>query len=522
MEQNDQLDELLVCRLDLRQRKPEPGSIIIFGASGDLTARKLMPALFHLFADRQLPEPCRIIGFARSHKTDAEWREEMRQAVMQYSRPPKPEPAQWEAFAALLSYCQGDYGDPQAYGRLGAQLAGLGQEVLRRNLLFYLATPPSQFAEVVRRLHEAGLLVKDDRGPFWQRIVVEKPFGHDLASAQQLNAELTRYAHEKQIFRIDHYLGKETVQNLLVFRFSNAIFEQLWHRQAVDHVQITVSEQGGVGGRGGYYEEAGALRDMVQNHLLQVLALAAMEPPVSLEAESIRDEKVKLLKSIRPIDPSQVATQVVRGQYAAGQVDSEARRGYRQEPKVSPNSRVETFVALRLWLDNWRWAGVPFYLRTGKNLALSASEVRVQFRPPPHVLFAAQCGPRLDANSLTIRLQPAEGITLHVNGKIPGTALQLRPVRMRFSYNAEFGAYTPEAYERLLLEALAGDATLFTRRDEVEIAWSLIDPIRQVWAAQPLTDRDFYPAGTWGPQPAADLLASRGHAWRNPQVVTEG
>ncbi|MBU6399345.1 MAG: glucose-6-phosphate dehydrogenase, partial [Verrucomicrobia bacterium] len=322
-------------------------------------------------------------------------------------------------------------------------------------------------------------------------------------------------------FRIDHYLGKETVQNILMFRFSNAIFEQLWTRNSVDYVQITVSEKLGVGGRGGYYEEAGALRDMVQNHLLQVLALATMEPPVSLEAESIRDEKVKLLKSIRPILPAQISRCGVRGQYVAGLIDGQPRPAYRQEPKVKPDSNTETFVALKLFIDNWRWAGVPFYLRTGKNLPLSASEVRVEFRRPPNVLFAAQCGPKLDANAIMLRLQPNEGIYLRFNGKIPGASAQIRPVRMHFSYGAEFGAYTPEAYERLLLEAVAGDATLFIRRDEVETAWGIVDPIREAWAGTPLNEREFYAAGTWGPAASDELLASLGQVWRNPQPITE-
>ncbi len=520
MEQPDQLDELLTCRLDFTRKTVEPCTIVIFGASGDLTARKLIPAFYHLFAEKQLPTPFRIIGFARREKSDTMWREELQVALEKFSRTKKADPAIWEAFAANVSYCQGEFSDAEAYKKLAAQIASSPHEGLRRNVLFYLSTSPSQFAEVVELLHRTSSLSKGDSGKFWQRVVVEKPFGHDLASAQKLNAELTRFVHEKQIYRIDHYLGKETVQNILMFRFSNAIFEHLWNRQMVDHFQITVSEKLGVGSRGGYYEEAGALRDMVQNHLLQVLALVTMEPPVSLEAESIRDEKVKLLKSIRPLQPGQIAANVVRGQYVAGQMDGQPRPAYRQEQKVRPDSSVETFVALKLLIDNWRWSGVPFYLRTGKNLPQSASEVRVQFRPTPNVLFAAQCGPKLDANAITLRLQPNEGISLRFNGKIPGNSLQLRPVRMHFSYDSEFGAYTPEAYERLLLEAISGDATLFIRRDEVETAWTIVDPIREIWETLPVTEREFYPAGSWGPQAADELLAARGHTWRNPQPIT--
>jgi glucose-6-phosphate 1-dehydrogenase len=511
------LDEPACGNISAERKPLEPCSIVIFGASGDLTARKLIPAFYHLCKDKQMPSAFRVIGFARRDKTDESWRNELREELNQFSRTQPVDDAVWREFAKNLFYCRGDLTDAAAYKKLEEMLTSFGSGPLRENLLFYLATQPSQFGEVIEQIHRAGLLHKDGAG--WQRIVVEKPFGHDLASAQMLNRELTRYAHEQQVCRIDHYLGKETVQNILMFRFSNSIFERLWNRESVEHVQITVSEKIGVGDRGGYYEEAGALRDMVQNHILQVLSLVTMEPPVSLAAESVRDEKVKLLKSIRALTPEDVARQVVRGQYFAGIVNGESRPGYRQEPKVQPNSNVETYVALKLLIDNWRWSGVPFYLRTGKNLPMSASEVRIQFRPTPHVLFAAQCGQHLDSNAIALRLQPNEGIYLRFNGKVPGMSLGVRPVRMHFSYDSEFGAYTPEAYERLLLEAIAGDATLFIRRDEVETAWQIVDSIRIGWDGKPLTNREFYAAGTWGPIAADDLLAQGGHAWHEPQMI---
>lgn len=514
----DQFDDPTICRLDSQRKDVEPCSIVIFGASGDLTERKLIPALYHLFKEKQLPPAFRIIGIARREKTDESFRAELRAALGQFSRTQPVDDAAWSAFAAHVVYCVGDLTDPAAYQKLEQRLTAFDHPALRNNLLFYLAISPSQFGAAVEHLHQAGLLQRHPTTG-WQRIVVEKPFGHDLASAHTLNGELTRYAHENQVFRIDHYLGKETVQNILMFRFSNSIFERLWNRESVDHVQITVSEKHSVGGRGGYYEEAGAMRDMVQNHILQVLALVAMEPPVSLEAESIRDEKVKLLKSIRPLTREDVARQVVRGQYFAGVMDGQPQPGYRQEPKVQPDSNVETYVAMKLLIDNWRWAGVPFYLRTGKCLPLGASEVRIQFRPTPNVLFAAVCGSKLDPNALTLRLQPNEGISIRFNGKVPGTQVGVRPVRMHFSYDSEFGAYTPEAYERLLLEAVAGDATLFIRRDEVETAWNIVDSIRQGWEGKPLSNREFYAAGTWGPMAAEELLAQSGHVWRDPQPV---
>jgi glucose-6-phosphate 1-dehydrogenase len=509
----------MTCRLGETHKAMDPCSLVIFGASGDLTARKLIPALYHLHKEGQMPPDYRIVGVARREKTDASWRQELRQALDQFSRSKPVDEKVWQEFSEHLFYCEGDLTDAGTYAKLERQLSGFKSEPLRQHLLFYLATSPSQFGETVEKLHDAGLLHKEGEDG-WQRIVIEKPFGHDLESAHQLNRELARFASEPQVFRIDHYLGKETVQNILMFRFSNAIFERLWNRDSIDHVQITVSESGGVGQRGGYYEEAGALRDMVQNHLLQVLSLVAMEPPVSLDAEAIRDEKVKLLRSLRPLTPEDTARQVVRGQYFAGAVNGELRPGYRQEPKVKPDSNVETYVALKLFIDNWRWSGVPFYLRTGKNLPLSTSEVRVQFRPTPYVLFAAQCGQKLDSNALVLRLQPNEGISLRFNGKVPGTSVEVRPVRMHFSYDAEFGAYTPEAYERLLLDAMVGDATLFIRRDEVETAWQIVDGIRQAWAAKPLSNREFYSVGTWGPVAADDLLAQAHHAWHEPIAVT--
>ncbi|MEJ5238086.1 MAG: glucose-6-phosphate dehydrogenase [Limisphaera sp.] len=514
------MDEPLVsyCSIGAGRQPLAPCTIVIFGASGDLTRRKLMPALYHLFHARQLPESFQIIGVARRPYSDLQWREELLQSVRQFGRPPAPDSETWEAFARRVFYCAGDLEDPATYSRLAARLRASEPAELRHHILYYLATKPSQFARVVERLHAENLL-QPSPAHGWQRVVVEKPFGHDLASARALNQMLAQHVAEDQLFRIDHYLGKETVQNIMMFRFSNAVFERLWNRDAIEHVQITVSETAGVGDRAGYYEEAGALRDMLQNHLLQVLALVTMEPPVSLDAEAIRDEKVKLLRCVRRYTPEEAARHVVRGQYTAGTLDGRSVPAYRQEPRVCPDSMVETYVAARLYLDNWRWSGVPFYLRTGKRLARTVSEVRIQFRPTPHVLFAALCAPTPAPNAVTLRLQPREGISLRFNGKVPGLDLRARPVRMHFDYNAEFGAYTPEAYERLLRDALAGDATLFLRRDEVETAWAIADSLRAGWADQPLRENEFYAAGTWGPPAADTLLASTGHAWHEPLLL---
>ena len=518
MAEYDQLQEGTVCQIGAQRRLSEPCSIVIFGASGDLTSRKLIPALYHLCKDKLMPSTFRIIGFARRDKTDEAWRTELREALDKFSRSKPVDEEVWKLFAANVHYCVGDMTEAASYEKLEKLLSSFGAAPLRRNLLFYLATQPSQFGDIIERLHGASLLERGSSDGGWQRVVVEKPFGHDLASARALNDEVTRYADERQVYRIDHYLGKETVQNILMFRFSNSIFEQLWNRNSIDHVQITVSEKLGVGARGGYYEEAGALRDMVQNHMLQVLALTAMEPPVSLESECIRDEKVKLLKSIRPLTRQDVARQVVRGQYFASLVQGQPAPGYRQEPKVKPDSNVETYVGLKLYIDNWRWSGVPFFLRTGKYLPQSVSEARIQFKPTPNVLFAAQCGVSLEANALALRLQPHEGIYLRFNGKEPGMNVRVRPVRMNFSYDAEYGAYTPEAYERLLLDALVGDATLFIRRDEVEAAWNIVDSIRAEWGSKPLSNREFYAAGTWGPGASDDMLALDNHIWHEPRL----
>ncbi len=518
MEELDQLDERLGCWSRQGQREVAPCTLVIFGASGDLTSRKLIPSLYHLFLCDRLPRPFRIVGMARRKKTDEAWRAELLAALRRLPQAWRGEESDWERFSQGISYCSGDLTQDSAYRTLIEALGRSGDDRLRHNLLFYLAVSPSRFAEVISNLSAFGLVRKDQQDPHWQRVVIEKPFGHDLPTALKLNRDITECLHEKQVFRIDHYLGKETVQNILAFRFSNAIFENLWNRKAIDHVQITVSECLGVGTRGGYYEEAGALRDMVQNHLLQVLALVAMEPPVSLDAEAIRDEKVKLLRSIRPLAGQEAIRNVIRGQYFGGVVGGDQRKAYRDETDVDPASLVETFVAMKLEIDNWRWAGVPFYLRTGKNLPATASEIRICFRPVPQVLFASDPSAPVVANTIVLRLQPDEGICLGFNGKSPGSSARLEQVLMDFRYDTGIGAYTPGAYERLLLEAMAGDSTLFIRRDEVESAWALVDRIRSAWADRPLGNQEFYAAGTWGPSASDELMGRDSRHWITPHA----
>jgi glucose-6-phosphate 1-dehydrogenase len=491
---------------------PQPCTIIIFGATGDLTHRKLVPALYNIAADGELPPAVAVIGFARREKTDESFRRELEETIRKYSRQDVRDEL-WNGFAQSFFYHQSDFDDAAGYKSLADRLDRIDRERgTRGNRLFYLAAAPDQFEPILKHLKETGL--NKTREGSWVRIVVEKPFGHDLASARELNRIVRNSFTEKQTYRIDHFLGKETAQNILVLRFANAIFEPLWNCRYMDHVQITAAETLGVEGRAGYYEKAGALRDMVQNHMLQLLCLVGMEPPTDLSADSIRDEKVKVVRSLRHLSREEVGCRVVRGQYAKGAIDGKPVVGYREEPNVQPNSETETYVALRMLMDNWRWADVPIYIRVGKRLPKSGTEISVHFKKAPMVLFNKEAT-MLDQNVLVIRIQPDEGISLRMQAKIPGTSLRIEPVKMDFHYGTSFGKASPEAYERLLLDAMSGDATLFARRDEVEQAWAFIDTVENAWADKedpiPLFH---YPAGSWGPEEADELLARDGRAWR--------
>lgn len=497
-----------------------PCVMIIFGVSGDLTARKLMPALYDLAMTSRLPEGFSIIGVSRRDWSDEQFRKEMRSAIEAHAVMPVTQD-RWESFARGLFYVGGNFDDASMYDELAERLAMVDQE--RRtegNRLFYLATPPSFYTTIINRLGHRELVHRQDfyRAPAqgWTRIVIEKPIGHDLASARALNHAISEVVSEGQIYRIDHYLGKETVQNALAFRFANVLFEPVWNRSYVDHMQITVAEALGIEDRAPYYEEAGAVRDMVQSHMLQLLSIVAMEPPAVFRGNAVRDEKVKVLRSVIPPRGSDVRFETVRGQYAAGFVEGRQVPGYRQEPGVSPTSTTETFAALRLHIDNWRWADVPFYLRTGKRLPRRVTEIAIQFKRVPHLMFQAAGATDVEPNLLTIRIQPDEGIALRFAAKIPGTTMQLRTVRMDFAYGEAFGGAGGDAYERLLIDAMAGDQTLFARRDEVETAWTIVEPILEEWEAEEVTGLPLYEAGTWGPERANLLIEADGHTWRRP------
>ena len=485
--------------------------IVIFGANGDLTKRKLLPALYRLAYDRRLAAGFAIVGISRTPLSDEQFREKMRESVKEFSEDTPLDPAVWNDFARGLFYVAGDIGDAGLYQALGAKLAEIEASAhTGGNVLFYLSTQPSQYAPIAKGIGAAGL----GKGSGWRRLVVEKPFGHDLASARKLSDDLHQVFDESEVYRIDHYLGKETVQNILAFRFGNGIFEPLWNRRYVNHVQITGVESIGVEGRGTYYQEAGALDDMIQNHLLQVMATIAMEPSASFRATSVRDERSKLLRSIRPMTPEQVRENAVAGQYGPARIGGQDVPGFLQEEGVSPDSQTNTYAAATFFVDNWRWAGVPFYVRTGKRLAKRVSEIAIQFNSAPLHIFNQDGGD--DApNLLILRIQPEEGISLKFLSKRPGTGMTLRPVSMDFNYGSSFGERSPSAYETLLLDAIIGDATLYTRQDMVEASWSVVEPIQNAWRGSKF-DFPNYPAGSWGPAASDEMLARRGHVWRRP------
>ena len=485
---------------------PDPTTLVIFGASGDLTKRKLLPALYQLARGQRLPARFTVIGVARSGMTDDQFRQQLHDSLKEFAQVGQGDDVS-STLARQLWYLQGELDDPALYARLCAKLRELNAP---DGVLFYLAIPPTVYGSVVERLGEAGLTRPGTEGG-WRRVIVEKPFGTDLASARQLNAALHRHLEESQIFRIDHYLGKETVQNLLVFRFANGMFEPIWNRRYIDHVQITAAETVGVERRAAYYEGAGALRDMVQNHLMQLLSLIAMEPPITFSAENVRDRKLDAILSMQPLEQG---AHVIRAQYAAGWVNGAEVPGYRDEPGVNRGSTTETYVALHVHLDSWRWAGVPFYIRTGKRLPKRTTEIAIQFRRPPLHIFKRVSPTPIASNLLVVNVQPDEGISVRFEAKLPGTRMQLAPVMMNFRYGSAFGRPVPEAYETLLLDAMLGDPTLFARHDFVEASWALITPVHEAWRESGMKDIPTYEAGEWGPREADAMMTAEGHRWR--------
>jgi glucose-6-phosphate 1-dehydrogenase len=491
---------------------PDPAVMVIFGASGDLTARKLVPALYDLAAQRRLPLEFAVVGVSRTEMSHEEFREKLRKSLEEH-RSGKVSDDVWKSFSNGIYYLAGDSKKAESYDELKEFLKQVdGERGTRGNRAFYLSTSPSLVPAIVERLGEAGLNNGEDGG--WSRVVVEKPFGRDLESARELNEGIRRYFKESQIYRIDHYLGKETVQNILALRFANGIFEPIWNQHYVDHVQITVAEDIGVGTRGAFYEEAGALRDIVQNHLMQILCLTAMEPPVAFDAQSVREEKVKVLKAMRRIPEDDVRNNAVRGQYERGWVWGEEVTGYREEEDVAPDSVTDTFVALKMFVDNWRWAGVPFYVRAGKRMPKKSTEIAIQFKPTPHTPFAGDDTEDLDPNVLVIRIQPEEGISLKIGAKVPGQGFEVSSVNMDLLYGTAFLEEAPDAYQRLLLDLMLGDPTLFIRADEAEAAWSILAPVMEAWAEK--KEVAMYPAGEWGPKDSDGLLERDGRKWRRP------
>ena len=493
------------------ERPGDPCTLVIFGAAGDLTKRKLIPALYNLQSYGLMPKDFAIVGVARKPLTDASFREEMAKDFRQFATSPV-DPATWSDFERRLYYTHGDFNDPQTYQKLVVQLAEVAKKHdTAGNLLHYLATPPDAFGPIVQNLGKAGLAKPQDGR--WTRVVVEKPFGRDLESAIALNKCLREVFRENQIYRIDHYLGKETVQNILVFRFANGIFEPVWNRRYVDHVQIMVAEELGMEGRGGYYDKTGVMRDMIQNHMFQLLTLVAMEPPISFQGEGVRNEKVKVLDAIRPFQPEDILRNTVRGQYGAGTIHNNPVPAYRSEPNVAKDSKTETYAALKLFVDNWRWAGIPFYLRSGKRLARRDTEIVLQFNRPPLMFFRQTGIEDIESNRLIIHVQPDEGIRIQMAAKLPGPTIRLKAVELQFSYK-DFGQQAEATgYERLLYDCMTGDSTLFHREDMVEAAWRIVTPILDVWGSLPARDFPNYAAGTWGPSAADELLQRDGRRW---------